>query len=148
MARHPKTGRRIWGSEAAGRVRYFSPREFACRCCGQAHIDLDLVLLLDELRDRCGFPLVVTSGYRCPRYNRRKKYGPAHPTGLAVDFAVSGPRAYELVKQALACDIPRIGIKQRGHHTSRFVHLDIVPWWDKALLPTPCIWTYGHGRAK
>ena len=148
MLYHPRTGRTMWDPEGGQHlVRHFSLREFACRCCGKAYIDLDFVLLLDKMRSRCGFPFVVTSGYRCPRYNRSKKYGPAHPTGLAVDISVSGPRTYELVSQAVRFGIPRIGIKQRGPHSGRFVHLDVVPWWNRELVPNPCIWTYGHGRA-
>ena len=76
MLYHPRTNRKIWDPEhLLYRVRHFELKEFACRCCGQAHIDLDFVLLLNKIRSRCGFPLVVTSGYRCPRHNRRIKGG-------------------------------------------------------------------------
>ena len=51
----------------------FSRSEFACRgenCCGgSAPVHPDLVVGLQELRDKVGVPLTISSGFRCRRHN-------------------------------------------------------------------------------
>jgi zinc D-Ala-D-Ala carboxypeptidase len=125
--------------------KYFRPDEFRCKgvnCCGGANqIRTAFVDRLDVLRSRCGFPLVVTSGYRCPVHNARVSstgdHGP-HTTGMAVDIAVSRHRAWKLIGEALAMGFTGIGIKQHG--TDRFVHLDDLK--EPIHAPRPTIWTY------
>ena len=43
---------------------YFTREEFACQYTGENEISDRLLLKLDLLRARCGFPFVITSGYR------------------------------------------------------------------------------------
>ena len=43
---------------------YFTREEFACQYTGDNEISDDLLLKIDLLRARCGFPFVITSGYR------------------------------------------------------------------------------------
>lgn len=95
--------------------------------------------LLDDIRVACGFPLPITSGYRCPHHpiELAKDEPGAHASGQAVDIQVSGERALRLIEVALAHGITRVGINQKGPHTHRFIHLDICP-----DLPSPAIWTY------
>lgn len=126
--------------------RYFAASEFACKgsgCCGgQSRMDPDFVDTLDKLRHLCGFPLVVTSGYRCPTHNQRvSTTGPAgpHTTGRAVDLAVDRKRAHEVIRIAFDLEITGIGWKQHG--ASRFVHLDDLYEAD-GHAPRPTIWTY------
>lgn len=70
----------------------FTLAEFACRCCGAAKIDPELVRKLQQLRDRIGKPITITSGYRCPAHN--KAVGGAansqHLYGTAADIVVKG----------------------------------------------------------
>ena len=98
---------------------------------------------VEKLRDRLGFPLTVTSAYRCPEYNNRVsgtgRTGP-HVSGRAIDLGVSGARAVELVRLALSTGFTGIGLKQHGAHASRFVHLDDLP--DADGQPRPFLWTY------
>jgi hypothetical protein len=47
----------------------FNSIEFACPCCGRWKVDPELVQKLQQLRDHLGYPIIITSGYRCPRYN-------------------------------------------------------------------------------
>ena len=49
-----------------GKFKYFSVSEFACTHTGKNFIEQDLIFKLDELRGLCGFPFVITSGYRDP----------------------------------------------------------------------------------
>ena len=48
--------------------KYFTLEEFACKHTGENNIDPTFVRRLDELRAVCGFPFVITSGYRDPSH--------------------------------------------------------------------------------
>jgi zinc D-Ala-D-Ala carboxypeptidase len=121
--------------------RYFHIDEFACRHCGANLIDHQFVTELDELRHAIGFPLPITSGYRCPEYNAQVsstgQTGP-HTTGRAADILVSHARALKLVQVATAMNFTGIGVKQNG--TGRFIHLDNLP--NSPAHPRPTIWSY------
>jgi len=117
--------------------RNFKIEEFACSHCGANETKEELVSLLQDLRDRLGVPVLITSGYRCPEYNAQVsatgKTGP-HTTGLAADIAVDREAACNLLEQALQMPFRGIGINQKGN--GRFVHLDIT---DR---PTRTMWSY------
>ena len=73
---------------------HFRWREFACRgenCCGgAAPIAAEIPLRLELLRLEVNAPLIVNSGFRCPRYNASlPDSSPTsyHMRGLAVDIA-------------------------------------------------------------
>lgn len=122
--------------------RYFDVSEFKCHCgCGRNNMASSFVTLLDELRDACGFPLRVSSGYRCPQYNAKVSKtgldGP-HTTGRAVDFAVRGKEAWELLTWAARLEFTGIGILQTGAY--RFIHLDNLPATE--TRPRPVLWSY------
>lgn len=97
---------------------------------------------LNALRERCGFPLPVTSAYRTPDENAALsttgRDGP-HTTGRAVDIAVSGERAFILLKYALEAGFTGIGLRQHGPLAKRFVHLDDLGGPE---FPRPRPWTY------
>jgi zinc D-Ala-D-Ala carboxypeptidase len=120
---------------------HFHVRELACRCgCGGLPKQ-DFMDKVEKLRDRLGFPLPVTSGYRCPEYNNRVsgtgRTGP-HTSGRAIDLGVSHARALELIRMALSMGFTGIGIKQHG--AGRFIHLDDLP--DAEGQPRPNLWSY------
>lgn len=127
---------------------YFDLSEFACKCgeCDSDGSEMDhlFVANLDAIRESVGFPLVVTSGYRCPKYNARisttGENGP-HTTGKAADFGVSGAQALLLLTHATdAVDITGIGINQKGDYSKRFIHLDALKPHEHQ--PRPHVWTY------
>lgn len=120
---------------------HFSKAELACRCgCGMLPAQ-DFMEKVEKLRVRLGFPLPVTSAARCPEHNARVsgtgRTGP-HTTGRAIDVAVRGSRALEVVRMALGSDFTGIGINQKGG--ARFIHLDDLP--NKDGQPRPWIWSY------
>jgi uncharacterized protein YcbK (DUF882 family) len=128
-------------------IEHFKQSEFACHCgeCGSTgnEMDLNFVFALDQLRERFGLPMIITSGYRCPAYNESisttGKDGP-HTTGRAADVAVSGEQAFHLVQQcSLGGWMTGIGINQRGAYEKRFIHLDDL---GVPGHPRPRIWTY------
>ena len=73
---------------------HFKLREFQCRCCGLVKLSPRLLQMLEELREKAGIPLVVTSGYRCPTHNRRVGGVPRslHLDGCAADI-LAAPEA-------------------------------------------------------
>jgi zinc D-Ala-D-Ala carboxypeptidase len=120
---------------------HFHVRELACRCgCGGLPKQ-DFMDKVEKLRDRLGFALPVTSGYRCPEYNNRVsgtgRSGP-HTTGRAIDLGVSHSRALELLRMALLMGFTGIGVKQHG--AGRFIHLDDLP--NAEGQPRSHIWSY------
>jgi len=123
---------------------HFDRSEFECKCgCGQNLMADDFILKCDQLRQVLRFPLIVSSGYRCPTHNVAVSttgiHGP-HTTGRAVDFAIFGHKAHKLIQQAsLGGWFTGIGLNQKGTHSKRFVHLDDLAGPDH---PRPNVWTY------
>jgi uncharacterized protein YcbK (DUF882 family) len=115
-----------------GKFKYFSVSEFACTHTGKNFIEQDLVFKLDELRGLCGFPFVITSGYRDathPEEARKTKPG-MHAQGIAADIKVSnGTQRALIVKHALELGFNGIGVAKT------FVHVDTRP-------STLVMWTY------
>lgn len=114
-----------------------------CGQCDGGSMDDSFMRRLDALRGHLGFPLVVTSGYRCPDYNARISstgYNGPHTTGQAVDLNVYGSNALHLIAEAYDRGFKGIGIKQHGPWKGRFVHLDALP--EAVGRPRPWCWTY------
>jgi uncharacterized protein YcbK (DUF882 family) len=114
--------------------KYFSESEFRCRETGENDIKPEFIHMLDELRERVGHPLVITSGFRSLNHSaeRSKKKGGTHTQGIAADIAVSnGVERMKLVKEALAMGFGGIGVS----HSGGFVHVDM-------RTTTPVMWTY------
>lgn len=102
-------------------TRNFKLSEFQCPCCGKSNISEELVQNLQQLRDRYGEPIFITSGVRCAEYNRRVGgyWDSPHLKGLAVDIVARiNPVTMAYLADELGCF--RIGVYDR--HT----HLDIV----------------------
>lgn len=81
----------------------------------------DFLKMLDDLRERCGFPLVLNSAYRSKEYDlSRGRTGEGyHTLGRAVDIACtsSSKRAW-IVKNAIEIGFKGIGV------SSTYIHLD------------------------
>lgn len=81
---------------------YFKVREFACRDGSQVvFIDDYLVFILDLLRSKIQKPVIVTSGYRTPEWNKKcegAKYS-YHMRGMAADIRVNGVSPKELARK-------------------------------------------------
>ena len=123
----------------------FTAGEFTCKCgtCGGNPMHPEFLDKLQAIRTEVGFPLHITSGYRCPDYNATVSStglsGP-HTTGSACDIQVSGENALRVLEAALAVGMTGVGLSQKGPHSSRFVHVDNLT--RTATRPRPWLWTY------
>lgn len=116
--------------------KYFSPREFQLCSppCNIEDMDQQFLNILDQIREKVGQPLNMTSAFRTKEWDQSKgrSGNGAHTKGLAVDFACNtGTLRAKIVEAALACGIRRIGV------ASGFVHVDV-----DSTLPQNVIWTY------
>ena len=120
----------------------FSFDELACRETGQCVIDEDMMDRLQDLRERLGKPVRITSGYRSPEhYIEAAKAKPgAHATGCAVDISCSGD-SFEILRLALELGFTGIGVSQNGDHRQRFLHLDTIQA-EEFHAPRPALWSY------
>ena len=112
--------------------KYFKIEDFNCQETGENEMSRDFIHKLDELREACGFPFQITSGYRSPRHSiEAKKAKPGtHAKGIAADIAVNdGIQRRKLVEEAIRLGFSGI----RVAHT--FVHVDI-------RRSEPVIWCY------
>lgn len=115
----------------------FNEQEFRCRdvdrslrgvpyCNGGVGkgIDLRLIQGLEELRARISKPVNISSGYRCPAYNRYVggALNSQHLYGTAADVWIQGMTAEQIMR---VVELLNIGTG-RGLYLSRgFVHIDV-----------------------
>ena len=52
--------------------KYFKITDFDCQETGENEMKPHFVRKLDDLREKCGFPFYVTSGYRSPNHSLEK----------------------------------------------------------------------------
>jgi hypothetical protein len=107
------------------RWKNFSPRELACKGTGSLLIDEVALDKLQELREKLGVPLLITSAYRSPEHN--KKVGGAkssyHLKGNAFDIRMDNqdPIAFELAAR-------EVNFRGVGYYPKQgFIHIDLGP---------------------
>ena len=101
--------------------KYFKLEDFACSDTGENEIQDEFVKKLDELRESCGFPFIVTSGYRSPNHPiEAKKSSPGtHAQGIAADIRITtAAERHCIVKEAMKLGFTGIGVDKT------FVHVD------------------------
>jgi len=115
------------GTDSA--YQYFTIEELQCHgkdCCdGQYDMNHEFMVKLVSMRRELGFPLKLTSAYRCPLHNSRVSHtgetGP-HTTGHSVDISIGGKKAFQVIACAIRHGMTGIGVKQHGR--DRFIHID------------------------
>lgn len=113
-------------------MKYFKIEDFDCQETGENGMSFEFLDRLDILRERCGFPFIITSGFRSERHSiEAKKNKPGtHAQGIASDIRVnSGAQRYLIVKEAMEMGFTGIGI------ADTFIHVD-----DR--LSPPVVWLY------
>ena len=118
-------------------MSYFSEKELSCSHCGENKFDPLFLATLNTIREELGFPMPITSGYRCPNHpiEVAKSIPGSHAQGKAVDVAVSRAQAFELIKVSLKHEVIGLGVAQKG--SGRFIHLDMA-----SNKTRPTIWSY------
>ena len=114
------------------KFKYFTESEFACYETGENEIWDVFVQRLDVLREACGFPFTITSGYRSVKHaiEAKKQVPGTHTRGIAADIAVAnGNQRRIIVEKALEQNFYGIGVAKS------FVHVDIRE-------TDPVMWTY------
>ena len=100
--------------------KYFKLTDFDCQETGENAMDINFIHALDNLREICGFPFIVTSGFRSESHSveKRKSKGGTHTMGIAADIRVSGgAQRMAVVKHASALGMS-VGVAKT------FVHVD------------------------
>ena len=130
-------------------MEYFKIKEFDSpdvKGSGK-NMDIKFLRFIDELRKRCKFPFVVTSGYRTPEYHKsladRYHTSPtsAHLKGLAADIVMTDSKkrarfVYEAMNLCSELSLPfRVGLA--GKSKGNFAHIDI-----DETKKSPKIWKY------
>jgi hypothetical protein len=104
--------------------RYFTREEFDCRCgCGRNEIPDSFIHDMDDLREACGFPLVVNSGWRCENHPKEAaKATPGEHNRAAADVrSHNSHQLYVIQEKAYALGFYGIAAGEG------FVHVDKRP---------------------
>ena len=103
--------------------------EMRCRCGGKyctgfpAEPDHRLMRLADQTRDHFGLPLDVSSGLRCPTWNRlcNGVWNSLHMEGKALDFRIRGISSEETLEYVQT--LP--GVNYAYAIDDEYVHMDV-----------------------
>ncbi len=131
-------------------MKYFKIKEFDSpdvKGSGK-NMDIKFLRFIDELRKRCKFKFVVSSGYRTPEHHqsltdRGYHTSPtsAHLKGLAADIVMTDSKkrarfVYEAMNLCSELSLPfRVGLA--GKSKGNFAHIDI-----DETKQHPKIWIY------
>lgn len=116
-------------------TKHFSPevdKKITCPCCGEGTLEVGLFILLEELRQHFGHPILLHSGARCTTYNPTIKGASKKSEHLINDFgevsavdisvqSVSTKQLYTYLKER-----PYANLLGLGYYPKRgFVHVDL-----------------------
>lgn len=113
-------------------MKNFTLSEFNCKETGENKMNPKFLEMIDKLRERCGFPFVVESGFRSAKHSIevKKKSPGTHSKGIAADIrVVGGYQRYKIVSEAINMGFSGIGVDEN------FIHVDIRE-------DTPVVWSY------
>lgn len=105
-------------------TKNFKVREFACKDGSDViFISMDLVEVLQKIRDHFGKPVNINSAYRTPTYNKKVDGATQsqHLYGMAADISISGvsPKEVAAFAETLLPKTGGIGIY------GSFTHVDV-----------------------
>lgn len=108
--------------------KHFKKREFGCKCgCGtgtkDGDIHPDLLVVLEDVREHFGKPVVISSGKRCETHNKRVGGAPKsqHLLGTAADIRIAGVAPVEVYNYLHNKYQDKYGV---GKYNS-FTHIDV-----------------------
>ena len=85
---------------------HFNSSEFMCKCgCKQIKVDDRLLVMLETLFDKCNAKsITITSGYRCPSYDKRiGGFAGQHSKGKAADIKIKGQDGNYISTKIISC---------------------------------------------
>ena len=107
-------------------IKYFKKQEFACKCgkyCNgyPAEIDMNMVKIADQIREKIGKPITINSGLRCKTHNSNVGgvSNSQHLLGKAADLGCpSGctPDQMASIAESIIGNTGGIGIYSWGIH--------------------------------
>lgn len=108
--------------------KHFMRTEFACDCAGYCdgfpvEMNTEFIQKLQELRNQCGGPIIITSGVRCPQRNAEVGGVPYsfHLRGLAADLYCPNMTPGNLL--AIAQDI---GLNTIAYYHHGYIHVELL----------------------
>ncbi|RLA83623.1 MAG: hypothetical protein DRG78_03815 [Epsilonproteobacteria bacterium] len=104
--------------------KYFKEKEFDCKCgCGLNNIKSELVVILDDLREKFNSPCTVNSACRCESHNASVGgvTSSKHLWGNAVDISIKGFSTDDVYKYLDNKYPNSLGI---GYYDT-FIHIDL-----------------------
>lgn len=114
-------------------MKYFDISEFDCSFTGNNEMNEEFLEKLDALREACGFPFKITSGFRDPvghPIEAKKTRAGTHAQGIAADIqVVNGVQKYKIIEEAIKLGFNGIGVAKT------FIHVDIRD-------SVPVVWSY------
>ena len=114
-------------------MKYFDISEFDCSFTGNNEMNEDFLIKLDALREACGFPFKITSGFRDPvghPIEAKKTRAGTHAQGIAADIqVVNGVQKYKIIEEATKLGFNGIGVAKT------FIQVDIRD-------SIPVVWSY------
>lgn len=115
---------------------FFTTDELRCGCgvcLGECNMDTEFLQMLLTFRVILNSPVIVYSGYRCPKHLLQSKN---HGSGKAVDIKCADSRMrYNMIRAAIMSGFTRIGI------APNYIHLDNNYDGDQCV-----IWLYNKGE--
>ena len=102
---------------------HFHRVEFACKCgCNFDTVDIELIKVLEKIRQHFNKPVHINSGCRCPSHNAKEggSKNSQHLYGRAADFFIPGVEPIEIAKYVDSKWPNRFGL---GIYIS-WVHID------------------------
>ena len=118
--------------------KYFKIEEFDCQESGENDMEETFIHALDILREKCGFPFTITSGFRSVTHSLEiiKDQPGQHTKGIAADIAVAnGNQRFLIMKHATDLGFSGVGIAKAFVHVDTRVHVD-------TMTTAPIAWTY------
>ena len=129
-------------------AKHISVPEYRCHHCGKLPPGIHILFPLyhqlfsrfDLIRKKWGKPLIITSGYRCPDYNKAIGGAPAsiHTFGLALDIHCESVEMVDQLAKVIEDVAPEL---RRGEYreVKKYIHIDmgwlIVPPQHSAWAP-------------
>lgn len=102
--------------------RFVSPKEIACRHCGELYIDHESMDALQDLIELWSKPIILNSAHRCVVHNKSVG-GTENSQHLKVAFDCRCPKEDQAAFIAMAREA---GFRGVGRYPG-FVHLDMGP---------------------